>query len=60
MTLIGDSIIKNASGIGGYSNQSSCGDTISKLANRITNKVTKLLPYDYAILHVGTNDIDNR
>ena len=60
MTLIGNFIIKNASGIDGCSNQSSCGDTISQLANRITSKVAKLLPYDFVILHLGTNDIDNR
>ena len=60
MTLIGDSIIKNVSGIDGCSIQSFRGDTISKLANKIFSKVAKLLPYDYVILHVGTNDIGNR
>ena len=60
VTLIGDSIIKNVSGIDGCSIQSFRGDTISKLANKIFSKVAKLLPYDYVILHVGTNDIDNR
>ena len=37
-----------------------CANTISKLANIITSKVAKLLPYDNVILHVGTNDFDNR
>ena len=60
MTLIGDSIIKNVSGIDGCYVQFYRGDTISKLANKITSKVAKLLPYDYVLLHVGTNDFDNR
>ena len=60
MTLIGDSIIKSVSGIDGYSVQFFRRDTISKSANKITSKVAKLLPYDYILLHVGTNDIDNR
>ena len=60
MTLIVDSIIKNVSGIDGCSAQSFCGDTVSKLANKITSKVAKLLPYGYILLHLGTNAIDDR
>ena len=59
VTIIGDSIIKNVSGIDGCLVQSFRGDTIAQLANKINNKKARLLPYDYVILHVGTNDIDN-
>ena len=41
VTFIVDSIIKNVSGIDGCSAQSFCGDTVSKLANKITSKVAK-------------------
>ena len=59
VTIIGDSIIKNVSGIDGCTIQSFRGDTISQLAQKIDLKQAKLRPYDYVILHVGTNDIDN-
>ena len=60
VTIIGDSIIKHVSGIDGCSVQPFRGDTISQISNKINNKVAKLLPYDYVILHVGTNNIGDR
>ena len=60
VTIIGDSIIKHVSGIDGCSVPPFRGDTISQLSNRINNKVAKLLPFDYVILHVGTNNIGDR
>ena len=60
VTIIADSIAKNVSGLDGVTVQSFPGDTISKIANKIQLGVADLKPYDFVILHVGTNDIDNR
>ena len=59
MTIISDSIAKNVSGIDGCVVQAFRGDTISQLTNRIQSKQAKLLPFDFVIIHVGTNDIEN-
>lgn len=60
MTIISDSIAKYVSGIEGCVVQAFRGDTISKLTRRIQSHQAALKPYDYVILHVGTNDIANR
>ena len=64
VTIIVDSIIKHIYGIDGCTVQSFRGDTKSKLTNKIEHKVddkiARLLPYDFVIVRVGTNDIDNR
>ena len=57
MTIIGDSIIKHIMDIDGCTVQSFRGDTISKLTRKIEHNV---LPYDFIIVHVGTNVIHNR
>ena len=59
VTIISDSIAKNVSGIDGCVVQAFRGDTISQLTNRIQSKQAKLLPFDFVIIHVGTNDIEN-
>ena len=59
MTIISDSIAKNVSGIDGCVVQPFRGDRISRLTNRIQSKEAKLRPYDYVIVHVGTNDIED-
>ena len=59
MTIISDSIAKNVSGIDGCVVQPFRGDNIARLTNRIKWKQAKLRPYDYVIVHVGTNDIED-
>ena len=60
MTIIEDSIIKHIMGIDGCTVQSFRGDTISKMTRKIEHKIAKVLPHDFVIVHVGTNDIYNR
>ena len=36
------------------------GDNIARLTNRIKSGEVNLSPFDYIIVHVGTNNIDNR
>lgn len=36
------------------------GDTIAQIASRIESGEADLYPYDFVIIHVGTNDIQNR
>ena len=57
MTIISDSLAKYISGIEGVKLHVFKGDTIAGLAQRITSKQAYLGPYDYVLIHVGTNDI---
>ena len=36
------------------------GDRIAQIGNKIDNGISVLSPYDYVIIHVGTNDIGDR
>ena len=56
---MGDSIIKNMPEIDGVVVKSFPGDTIGKLTNRIDSGQVNLSPFDYIIVHVGTNNINN-
>ena len=51
---------KYISGIDGVKLQASRGDTISRLAQRIASKQAYFGPFDYVLIHVGTNDIGLR
>lgn len=35
------------------------GDTIAKLANKVQRGIAKLDKFDYVLVHVGTNDVEN-
>lgn len=59
MIILGDSIPKYISDIEGVVLQSFPGATIAKLANRIDSRQVSLEGFDYVLVHVGTNDIDN-
>ena len=56
---MGDSIIKNIDHIDGVDVKSFPGATIGKLAVLVSNDAVHLEKYDYIIIHVGTNDVDN-
>ena len=58
--IVGDSIIKNLPPIDGGVIISFRGDTIAQLTNRIDKGQVNLSPFDYIIIHVGTNNIDKR
>ena len=58
--ILGDSIIKNMPSIDGVIIKSFRGDNIARLTNRINSREVNLSPFDYIIVHVGTNNIDNR
>ena len=58
--IISDSMAKYVSGIEGVRLQAFRGDTVARLTNRIANREADLGPFDYAIVHVGTNDIARR
>ena len=58
--ILGDSIIKNMPSIDGVIIKSFRGDNIARLTNRINSGDVNLSPFDYIIVHVGTNNIDNR
>ena len=60
VVIISDSIAKNITGIFGATVQSLRGYTIAQVAMKLDQDLISLAPYDYVILHVGTNDIDNR
>lgn len=57
VTIVSDSIAKYVTGIEGVQLQSFSGDTISRLANRLSTGQVRLNKFDYVIFHVGTNDI---
>ena len=59
-TIISDSIAKNVIGIFGATLQAFPGLTIAKVANQIQYGNATLEPFDYLILHVGTNDLGSR
>lgn len=58
--IVGDSIIKNMPPIDGVIVKSFPGDTIARLTMRIDKGHVNLSPFDYIIVHVGTNNIDRR
>ena len=58
VVIFGDSIIKNLPPIDGVVIKSFRGDTIVQLTNRIDKGQVNLSPFDYVIIHVGTNNID--
>lgn len=57
---MGDSIIKNMPPIDGVVIKSFPGDSIAKLTMRIDHRQVNLSPFEYIIVHVGTNNIDRR
>ena len=59
MLIPGDSIPKYVSDIEGVVLQSFSGDTIAKLSHRIDSKQVSLENFEYVLIHVGTNDVDN-
>ena len=60
VTIIGDSIAKHLSGLHGVTLQIFSGRTISQISAKIDKNEANLEPYDYVIIHAGTNDIGNR
>ena len=58
--ILGDSIIKNMPPIDGVIIKSFRGDNIARLTNRIEGGEVNLSPFEYIIVHVGTNNIDDR
>ena len=58
--ILGDSIIKDLPPIDGVFIKSYPGATIAQLAMHIDNRHVNLMNFDYIIVHVGTNNIDNR
>ena len=58
--IVGDSIIKNMLPIDGVIIKSYPGDSIARLTMRIDGGEVNLSPFDYIIVHVGTNNIDRR
>ena len=52
-------VAKHVSGIGGVL-QCFPGRRIAQIANKIDNNTAALEPYDYVLIHVGTNDIGDR
>ena len=59
MLILGDSIPKYVSDIEGVKLQSFSGDTIAKLSHKIDTEQVSMENFDYALIHVGTNDVDN-
>ena len=51
---------KNVTGIFGATLQIFSGKTILQVANKIQYGYATLEPFDYVILHVGTNDLGDR
>ena len=60
VTIIADSIAKHLSGLEGVTLQIFCGHSIAKIASKIDSGDADLIPFDFVIIHAGTNDIDNR
>ena len=60
MVIVSDSIAKYLEGIEGVDLKSFPGDTIAKITYRIDTKHVRLDKYDYILLHVGTDDTDNK
>ena len=60
MTIIADSIAKHPSGSEGVTLKIFCGPSIAKIASKIDAGEADLIPFDFVIIHAGTNDIDNR
>ena len=60
MTIIADSIAKQLSGLDGVKLQIFRGYTIAEVASTVNSGAADLYPYDFVIIHVGTNDIGNR
>ena len=58
--ILGDSIVKDLPPIDGVFIKSFPGATIANLAMHIDNRYVNLTKFDYIIVHVGTNNIDNR
>ena len=59
MIILGDSIPKRVSGIEGVALHCNPGDTVAKMAHRIDIHQISLERFDYVLIHVGTNDVDN-
>ena len=59
MLILGDSIPKYVSDIESVVLQSFSGDTIAKLSHRIDSKQVSVGNFEYVLIHVGTNDVDN-
>ena len=59
VTLISDSIAKNVTDLFNTKLQIFSGYTIARMANEIQFGKADLEPYDYVIIHVGTNDLGN-
>lgn len=57
--ILGDSIPKRVSGIEGVALDYNPGDTIAKMARRIHIYQISLERFDYVLIHVGTNDVDD-
>ena len=57
---IGDSIAKHLSGIRGFTLQIFSGRSISQISAKLYNSEAKFIPYEYVIIHAGTNDIIDR
>ena len=60
VVIVGNSIIKNLPPIDDVVIKSFRGDTIAQLTNRIDKGQVDLSPFDYVIIHVGTNNIANQ
>lgn len=58
--IIGDSIIKNIPPMEGVVVKSFPGATIGRLSQCIDKKLVDLSKFNYVIVHVGTNNINNR
>lgn len=59
MIILGDSIPKRVSDIQGVVLECNPGDTIAKMAHRIDTRQISLERFNYVLIHVGTNDVDN-
>ena len=57
--ILGDSIPKRVSGIEDGALDCNPGDTIAKMAHGIDIHQISLERFDYVLIHVGTNDVDN-
>ena len=60
VVIVSDSIAKHVQGIEGVDMRPFPGDTIAKIVRRLETKQVRLDKYDYILLHVGTNDIDDK
>ena len=45
--------------IEGVTLQSFSGDTIAELSQRVDSKQVSMENFEYVLIHVGTNDVDN-